>query len=115
FDTKNGSVTAGNSSGLTDAAAWLHVSDTRHAHAQAELLDFESAALDPRRMGLGPVPAVQALLKRQGLSVNDLAAVEINEAFAAQVIACQRTLKIPEARLNAWGGAIALGHPIGAS
>jgi acetyl-CoA C-acetyltransferase len=115
FDPKTGTITAGNSSGITDGASFLHVSDTRGLHSIAEVVDFEVVALDPKRMGLGPVAAVQNLLNRHGLKVDDLEAVELNEAFAAQVIACQRTLKVPEAKLNARGGAIALGHPIGAT
>lgn len=115
FDPKAGTVTAGNSSGITDGAAFVHLSDTPSTHAQAEILDYEIVALDPRRMGLGPVPSTQKLLARHGLQVNDLEAVEINEAFAAQVIACQRTLKVPENKLNVRGGAIAIGHPIGAT
>lgn len=115
FDPKSGTLTAGNSSGITDGAAFVHVSDQRHAHAQAELLDYETVALDPRRMGLGPIDAVKNLLKRHGLQTQDLEAVELNEAFAAQVIACQRVLKIPPERLNPRGGAIAIGHPIGAT
>jgi acetyl-CoA C-acetyltransferase len=114
FD-KKGSVTAGNSSGITDGAAFLHVSSQRHAHAMAEVIDYEIVALDPKRMGLGPVPAVLNLLGRHGLKAADLTAVEINEAFAAQVIACQRELKIAPEKLNINGGAIALGHPIGAT
>ncbi len=115
FDPIHGSITAGNSSGITDGAAFLHVSDQRSSHVQAEILDFESIALDPKKMGLGPVQAIQNLLSRHKLSVQDLEAIEINEAFAAQVLACQRSLKIPAEKLNPRGGAIALGHPIGAS
>lgn len=115
FDPKTGSVTAGNSSGITDGAAWLHVSANQTASAFAELVDYEVIALDPKRMGLGPIAATQNLLKRHKLQARDLEAVEINEAFAAQIIACQRELRIPEEKLNAWGGAIAIGHPIGAT
>lgn len=115
FDAKTGTVTAGNSSGITDGSAWVHVSDDKGPHAMAEALDYEIVALDPRRMGVGPVEAVQNLLKRNGLTVNDLEAIELNEAFAAQVIACQRTLKIPGEKLNPRGGSIAIGHPIGAT
>ncbi len=115
FDSKNGTVTAGNSSGITDGAAFIHVSSERFEHAMAEIIDFEVVALDPKRMGLGPVPAVQNLLKRHKLSVADLEAIELNEAFAAQVLACQRELHIPSEKLNRNGGAIALGHPIGAT
>jgi len=115
FDPKNGTITAGNSSGITDGAAFLHVSDQRLQHAQAEILDFETIALDPKKMGIGPIQAIQNLLSRHKLSVEHLESVEINEAFAAQVLACQRVLKIPAEKLNPHGGAIAIGHPIGAS
>jgi len=115
FDSVNGTITAGNSSGITDGAAILNVSGQREKWSQAELVDYEVVALDPRRMGLGPVAATQNLLKRNKLEISDINGFELNEAFAAQVIACQRTLKIPEDKLNSWGGAIALGHPIGAT
>ncbi len=114
FDSKTGTLTAGNSSGIADGAAFMEVGSSS-TNAEAEILGVETVALDPRRMGLGPVPAVSALLKRHGLATSDIEAFEINEAFAAQVIACQNDLKIPLEKLNAWGGAIALGHPIGAS
>jgi acetyl-CoA C-acetyltransferase len=114
FDKKNGTVTAGNSSGITDGSAFFRVT-SNPAHAELEILDYESIALDPKRMGLGPVEATQKILVRQGLHVADLDAVELNEAFAAQVIACNRILKIPENRLNQRGGGIAIGHPIGAT
>jgi acetyl-CoA C-acetyltransferase len=114
FD-KNGTVTAGNASGIVDGSAFVQVTGTQRASSQLELLDYESIALDPKRMGLGPIDAVKNILKRQGLSVHDLEAVEINEAFAAQVIACNRELKIPVEKLNVNGGSIAIGHPIGAT
>ena len=112
---KGGSLTAGNSSGITDGAAFVHVSSQKNAQSQAEILDFEIVALDPRRMGLGPIAATRALLSRQGITPTDLAAVELNEAFAAQVLACQRELQFIPETLNSKGGAIAIGHPIGAS
>lgn len=115
FDPKTGTITAGNSSGIVDGAAWLHVGLDKGAHTMAEVLDYEAVAIDPRRMGVAPVPAVQKLLARHSLGVTDLEAVELNEAFAAQVIACQRTLKIPSERLNPRGGSIGIGHPIGAT
>ena len=115
FDKKEGTVTAGNASGVTDGAAFFHLTHQRNQSSELELLDYEVIGLDPRRMGLGPVQATQQLLKRQGLSVKDLEAVELNEAFAAQVIACNRELGIDSERLNCRGGAIALGHPIGAT
>ncbi len=115
FDRANGTVTAGNASGVTDGAAFLHLTSDKISTSEAELLDYEVIALDPRRMGLGPVEATRRLLARQGLAVKDLEAVELNEAFAAQVLACNRELQIPMERLNPYGGAIALGHPIGAT
>jgi acetyl-CoA C-acetyltransferase len=115
FDAKNGTISAGNSSGITDGASFLLLSAEKTSASFAEILDYEVAALDPRKMGLGPVPATEALLKRQGLTAKDLHTVEMNEAFAAQVLACQSHLKIPEEKLNPHGGAIALGHPIGAT
>jgi acetyl-CoA C-acetyltransferase len=114
FD-KAGSITAGNSSGITDGSAWVHLSTDKGAHAQVEIIDYETVALDPRRMGLGPIECTQRILKRQNLTVQDLEAVEINEAFAAMIVACQRTLKIPQEKLNQRGGSIAIGHPIGAT
>ena len=113
FDPKSGSITAGNAAGITDAAAWVHLSDKKLGHSQVEILDFETTALDPRRMGLGPIQSVKNLLARQKLSVHDIALFELNEAFAAQVLACQQALKIPTEKLNTRGGAIAIGHPIG--
>jgi acetyl-CoA C-acetyltransferase len=137
FDRKYGNVTAGNSSQITDGAAWLVLaSDTAVAKYQLPVLgtivDSEWAGLDPAQMGLGPVHAATPLLKRHGLKLDDIDAWEINEAFAAQVIACLRAWaddaycraelgqdgalgKVDEAKLNVDGGAIALGHPVGAS
>ena len=111
----SGSVTAGNSSGVTDGAAFLHLTSRRLPSSEVELLDHETVGLDPRRMGLGPVEATRRLLQRQGLRVQDLEAVELNEAFAAQVLACNQELRIPIEKLNSRGGAIAIGHPIGAT
>jgi len=115
---KGGSVTAGNSSGLTDAAAALVL--TTRSEAQkleakplAEVLGFASGAVDPKEMGLGPVPATRKVLKELHLELDDFDLIEINEAFAAQVLACERELKWDPARRNIKGGAIALGHPIG--
>lgn len=115
---QNGTVTAGNSSGITDGAAALVL--TRRSFAQrhglgilATLRRFETAGVDPRLMGIGPVPATRALLEKEGLRLPDLDLVELNEAFAAQVLACDRELGFVRDRLNVNGGAIALGHPIG--
>ena len=112
---KDGSVSAGNSSSITDGAAWLWLSQEKTATTLCELVDYEVTALDPRKMVLGPVQSIQNLLKNNNLQTKDIAQFEINEAFAAQVLACQDDLKIPDDKLNLNGGAIALGHPIGAT
>jgi acetyl-CoA C-acetyltransferase len=116
----NGSVHPGNSSGITDGAAAVVVLSGSAARRlgvrpAARLVAATEAGVDPKVMGIGPVPAVRALLAKTGLSVEAVDLWELNEAFAAQVIACNRELRIPEDRLNADGGAIALGHPIGAT
>jgi acetyl-CoA C-acetyltransferase len=118
--SSEGTITAGNSSGITDGAAALLVisGDFAQAHsvrAQARLIDYEVAGVDPRVMGIGPVPAVTQLLGRQAVALADIDLIELNEAFAAQVLACDRELGFDPERLNVNGGAIALGHPIGAS
>jgi acetyl-CoA C-acetyltransferase len=115
---KDGTVTAGNSSGITDGAAAMVVMDEEllkesGAEPEARLVDYEITGVAPEIMGIGPVPAVRALLARQNLTLNDIDLVELNEAFAAQVIACDRDLKFDAERLNVNGGAIAIGHPIG--
>ena len=117
---KDGVVHAGNSSGITDGAAAVVVL-TRAAAAElgvrplARLAGYATAGVDPRVMGIGPVPAVRDLLARTGLGLDEVALVELNEAFAPQVLACARDLELDPDRLNANGGAIALGHPIGAT
>jgi acetyl-CoA C-acetyltransferase len=115
---KDGSVTAGNSSGITDGAAALVVLSEDGLKQfgttpQARIVDYEICGVAPDIMGIGPVPAVRALLERQHLSLSDIDLIELNEAFAAQVIACNRELGFDAERLNVNGGAIALGHPIG--
>lgn len=137
FDKKFGSVTAGNSSQVSDGAALLLLANKEtiqkyNLPVLAKIVDTEWAGVDPAEMGLGPVYASNALLKRQGLEMNDIDFWEINEAFAAQVLACraawasdeycrenlgrQQALgQIKDSRLNVDGGAIALGHPVGAS
>jgi len=117
---KDGSVTAGNSSQITDgAAALVVVSEARLKEWKlaplARLEAWTTVGVDPRRMGIGPVPAVQRLLRETGARLADFDLVELNEAFAAQVLACDRELHFDPARLNVNGGAIALGHPIGCS
>ena len=115
---KDGSVTAGNSSGITDGASALVVLseaslERARVKPQARIVDYEISGVAPDIMGIGPVPAVRALLARQNLTLGQIDLVELNEAFAAQVIACDRELKFDSERLNVNGGAIALGHPIG--
>lgn len=116
--SKDGTVTAGNSSGITDGAAALVVMNeealkSSGAEPDARLVDYEISGVAPEIMGIGPVPAVRNLLARLKLSLDDIELIELNEAFAAQVIACDRELKLDPERLNVNGGAIALGHPIG--
>jgi len=116
--SKTGTITAGNSSGITDgAAALVLVSEDRAPRLEnkplARIVDYATAGVDPRLMGIGPVPAVRKLLKKTGGRLEDYELVELNEAFAAQVLACDRELHFDRARLNVNGGAIALGHPIG--
>ena len=115
---KDGSVTAGNSSGITDGAAALVVlsEDVLKQFGttpQARIVDYEICGVAPDVMGIGPVPAVRTILARQHLSLSEIDLIELNEAFAAQVIACDRELGFDAERLNVNGGAIALGHPIG--
>jgi acetyl-CoA C-acetyltransferase len=116
--SKEGTVTAGNSSGITDgASSLLVVSETALAKSgltpQARVVDYEITGVAPEIMGIGPVPATRALLARQQLNLDEIDLIELNEAFAAQVIACDRDLQFDAERLNVNGGAIALGHPIG--
>jgi len=115
-----GTVTAGNSSGVNDGAAALVLMEASQARAEGrEILAMvgpsASAGVDPATMGLGPVPATRKALDRAGLSVSDIDLFELNEAFAAQSIACVRDLDIDLDRVNVKGGAIAIGHPLGAS
>lgn len=113
-----GSVHAGNSSGVTDGAASVLVAGARALKAHrlrpsARILGYAQAGVDPRIMGIGPVPATLRLLRETGVTLQDIDLVELNEAFAAQVLACDRELHFDRDRLNVHGGAIALGHPIG--
>jgi acetyl-CoA C-acetyltransferase len=115
-----GTVHAGNSSGVTDGAAAVVVSSAAAAEARgltpmARIVDWAVAGVDPAVMGLGPVPATRKLLEKTGLSLSDIDLIELNEAFAAQVIACDRELGLDMSRVNVNGGSIALGHPIGAT
>jgi acetyl-CoA C-acetyltransferase len=115
---EDGTVTAGNSCPLNDgAAAVLVVSDEKAnslgLNPRARILASTVAAVRPEIMGLGPIPAIRALLEQTGMTIDDVDVVEINEAFAAQVVPCRDELGIPEDKLNPFGGAIALGHPFG--
>jgi acetyl-CoA C-acetyltransferase len=116
--SKTGTITAGNSSGITDGAAAVVVASESFAQKNnlkplARILAVSSAGVDPRVMGIGPVPAMRKLEQKHGLKLADFDLVELNEAFAAQVLACDRELHFDRAKLNVNGGAIALGHPIG--
>jgi acetyl-CoA C-acetyltransferase len=117
---EGGTVTAGNSSQINDGAACLVLASEEGARELgaeplARIVATAAAGVDPAYMGIGPIPAVRKLLERAGLSIEDIDLVELNEAFAAQVLACTRELGIPDERLNVNGGAIALGHPLGCS
>jgi acetyl-CoA C-acetyltransferase len=120
FDPENGSVTAGNSSGITDGAVSMVLMSESRAKAEgreplARIIGYSQAGVDPSIMGIAPVPATHKLLDKTGLSLSDFDVIEINEAFAAQALACDRELKFDRDKVNTKGGAIALGHPIGAS
>ena len=116
----DGIISAGSASGITDGAAALVLASASFAEARglkplARIVGWASAGVDPRIMGIGPVPAMARLQQRTGLGINDFDLVEINEAFAAQVLAVLKDVPIPAEQLNVNGGAIALGHPIGCS
>ncbi len=120
FDPENGTVHAGNSSGITDGGAALVLASEEAAARSgveplARVVAWSSAGVEPSRMGIGPVPAIRALLSRTGRRLEEIDRIELNEAFAAQVLACARELSLDLARVNVRGGAIALGHPIGAT
>ena len=116
--SKTGTITAGNSSGITDGAAAVVVASEHFIRQNnikplARIAAVSSAGVDPRTMGIGPVPALQKLADKHNLRMHDFGLIELNEAFAAQVLACDRALNFNRDRLNVNGGAIALGHPIG--
>jgi acetyl-CoA C-acetyltransferase len=119
-DGQSGIITAGSSSGITDggAAVVLMAEDEasrRGLTPMARITGWATAGVDPRIMGIGPVPAIRKLLAKTGLAITDFDLVELNEAFAPQVLACLKDIPIDRDRLNVNGGAIALGHPIGAT
>jgi acetyl-CoA acyltransferase len=114
----NGTVTAGNSSQMSDGAAAVVVMSLERARELgltplARFVAFATAGVEPERFGIGPVPAIRKALKLAGLTLDQMDLVELNEAFASQVLACLRELPIDPERLNVNGGAIALGHPLG--
>ena len=120
FAKENGTVTAGNASGINDAAAAVVLMEAGAAKARgvkplARLVAYAHAGVDPKYMGIGPVPATQMALKKAGLTVNDLDVIEANEAFAAQACAVSRDLGLDPAKVNPNGSGISLGHPIGAT
>jgi acetyl-CoA acetyltransferase family protein len=117
---KDGVVTAGNASGICDGAAALVVASGRYAEERGlaplgRLVAWAAAGVDPRTMGMGPVPAARRALERAGLGLGDMDLVEINEAFAVQYLAVEQELGLERERTNVDGGAVALGHPLGAS
>jgi acetyl-CoA C-acetyltransferase len=116
--SKTGTISAGNSSGITDGAAAMiiageHFVKQNNLKPLARIIAVTSAGVDPRTMGIGPVPAIEKLADKYNLRLHEFGLVELNEAFAAQVLACDRVLNFNRDRLNVNGGAIALGHPIG--
>jgi acetyl-CoA C-acetyltransferase len=120
FQPHDGTVTAGNSAGINDGAAGVIVVSEEalkryNLKPMARVVAAAVAGVDPAYMGLGPVPATQKVLQRAGLTVNDLDLIEMNEAFAAQAIACLRDLNLDPEKVNVNGGSIAIGHPLGAS
>ena len=117
---KGGVVTAATASGIVDGASSTLIADEKFVNdhgltPMARILDGCVVGVDPTIMGIGPVPAIRTLLERNNLSVGDIDLIEINEAFAGQVLACHRELGFELQKLNIWGGALALGHPLGAS
>ncbi|ADG05970.1 3-oxoadipyl-CoA thiolase [Kyrpidia tusciae] len=117
---EEGTVTAGNSSGINDGAAALLLAAPEKARQlglspMARIVTSAVAGVDPAVMGIGPIPAVRKALKRAGLTIEDIDLIELNEAFAAQAVACMRELNIPREKLNVNGGSIAIGHPLGST
>jgi acetyl-CoA acyltransferase 2 len=117
---KDGTVTAGSASGIVDGAAAMIIASEDYVLKNklspiAEIIDGQVIGVEPTKMGIGPVPAIQMLLERQQRNIQEIDLFEINEAFAPQVISCQKALNISKEKLNIWGGAVALGHPLGAT
>jgi len=117
---KDETVTPATASGIVDGASVVLVASEDFVKRKgltplAEIIDGHVVGVDPTIMGIGPVPAIKSLLEKNNLKIEDIDAVEINEAFAAQVIACKKELKLDESKLNMWGGAVAIGHPLAAT
>jgi acetyl-CoA acetyltransferase family protein len=117
---KDGTVTAGTASGIVDGGAAMVVASERRVKAEkwnpiGRLVSYGIVGCDPKLMGIGPVPAIKVALKRAGMTLDQMDAIEVNEAFAAQTLAVAKELELSTDRLNAWGGAISLGHPLAAS
>lgn len=117
---KDGTVTAGSASGIVDGACAIIIASEEYVKKHnlkpiAEIVNGEVVGVDPSKMGIGPVPAIKNLLTKQNMKISDIDLFEINEAFAPQVIACRKALEISPDKLNIWGGAVALGHPLGAT
>lgn len=117
---KGGTVTPATASGIVDGASCILVASEEFIKKKglqpiAEILDGHVVGVDPKIMGIGPVPAINGLLEKNNMSLEDIDLVEINEAFAAQVIACKKELKLEDDKLNRWGGAVAIGHPLAAT
>jgi acetyl-CoA C-acetyltransferase len=120
FKKEGGTVTAGNSCALCDAASALVIMSEEKAKALgltplAKIRGYAAAGVEPKHMGIGPVAAIPPALKKAGLTLADIDLIELNEAFAAQYIACEREMKFDRDKVNVHGGAIALGHPVGAT
>lgn len=117
---KDGTVTPGNASGINDAAAAVVIMERQKAEAQGlkpmgRLVAYAISGVDHRYMGTGPIPAVRAVMQRAGMNASDMDLIELNEAFAAQALACARDLELPMDKVNPNGSGISLGHPIGAT
>jgi acetyl-CoA C-acetyltransferase/acetyl-CoA acyltransferase 2 len=117
---KDGLTTAASASGIVDGACAMVVANEEFITKNkltpiAEIVQGQVVGVDPTKMGLGPVPAIEKLIRSRNMDVSEIDYFEINEAFAAQVLVCQKSLNIPDEKLNIWGGAIALGHPLGAT
>lgn len=117
---KEGVVTAGSASGIVDGASSVMIASEKFVKDNnlkpiAEIIDGAVVGVDPKKMGIGPVPAIKKILERNSLSIDNIDLIEINEAFAAQTVACAKALELDQSKLNVWGGAVALGHPLAAS